>query len=241
MQATRMLITKGYYYSPGFFMRYWLNAIEKQFSMEQIQSHPNFKPHRELWIGAIIAASQTKINGMPYFVGLPPDEPPDAEVVRFTPIVTAKGNEGFNLDRIGVEIVRCNMDEGENIFSQILLKNKPAYSGMSVAVYAYGGKKATNLNSVQAAINALDKIYPHEIMLVAPVRSSTSIVFEPGTHAITQFYPKMGQDLVNVLDTKAFFLEHNIRTVTQRGVGRESKNLGFIELMPPTIHSKRVR
>jgi hypothetical protein len=148
------------------------------------------------------------------------------------------GKEGFNLDRIGIEIVRCNLDAGETIISQILLKNKPAYSGMSVAVYAYGGKTATDLNAVQAEINALDKIHPLQIMLVAPVQRSASIVYQPGTSAITNFFPTMGQDLVNVFDRQAFFKEPNVRTTTQRGFGRQSENLGFIELMPPEFTEK---
>lgn len=222
-------------------MQFWVNAVEKQYTKDQIVNHVKFKPYRELWVGAIVAASQTRINKVPHYVGLPPDEPPDAEVVRFVPVITSKGSEGTNLEKIGLEIVRCDLDAGETIFGQIQLKNKPAYAGMSVAVYVYGGDAMTDLNDVQRQVNALPKIYPHEIMLVAPVQRSASIVFDPGTFAITQFYPKMGQDLVNIFDTKAFFMQSNVMTVTGRGVSRKKTRQGDLELMPPDLSSGKAK
>lgn len=231
--------SKGYYFSPGFYMGYWENVIEKYFPKEVIYSHVKLKPHRELWVGAILAASQTKINKIPYFVGLPADEPPDAEIVRFVPTITAKGSEGTNINKIGIEIVRCDIDAGETILGQILLKNKPAYKGMSVAVYTYGGDSYIDLNAVQNEVNALKVIHPHEIMLIAPVKRSKEQEFPLGTFAVTQFYPNTGQDIVSAQDEEAFFKEPAIRTVMSRGITRESKHLGEIELMPPDIKIAR--
>lgn len=227
--------SKGYYFSPGYFMNYWTNCIEKYYSKEVITTHVKLKPHREIWIGAIIAASQTHINKTHYFVGLPGDEPPDAEVVRFSPTTTKSGKEGVNLDRIGVEIIRCDIDAGETVMQQILKKNRPAYAGMSIAVYTYGGEDYVDLNDIQAQIDNLEKIYPIEIMLVAPVKRSKSAILPPGTFAVTQFYPNKGQDLVNALDEEAFFIEPNILTVTGRGASRAHTPMGALELMPPEI------
>lgn len=230
----KIQVESGYYFSPGFYMNYWLNCIEKYYSSDVIKSHVKLKIHREVWTGAILAAWQTKVNGIKHYVGVPEREPPDVEVVRFIPTTGPKGGDGTNMQKVGFEITRCSMDEGETLIEQIKKKNKPAYSGMSLVVYVYGGI-ATDFNRLHEEVIGLGKIYPIEIIVAGPVIGTETTTFEPGTFGITKIYPQKGQDTVNLFDKQAFFMHSNVRAVTGRGVTRKLKDLGYIELMPPEI------
>ena len=215
-------------------MGYWANCIERYYSKEVITKHVRLKQHREVWIGAILGAWQTKLTGNKHYVGLPDREPPDVEIVRFVPAKRPSGKEGTGMEKMGFEVTRCSMDEGETMLEQIKKKNKPAYSGMNLVVYTYGGVE-TDFNKIQEEIDRIEKIYPMEILVAGPVIGTKAVTFQPGTYGITRLYPSKGQDLVNIQDKQAFFMHSNVRTVTGRGVTAEIKDLGYIELMPPEI------
>lgn len=231
-------VEKGYYFSPGFYMGYWVNCIEKYYSKEIIMKHVKLKQHREVWIGAILAAWQTKVNGTKHYVGLPEREPPDVEIVRFIPAKGPKGGDGTGMEKMGFEVTRCSVDEGETMLGQIKKKNKAAYTGMSLVVYTYGGEE-TDFNELRDGIDKLGKIYPMEIIVAGPVLGTPSIKFQPGTFGITRMYPNKGQDLVNIFDEEAFFLHPHVRAVTGRGVKTKLEDLGYIELMPPEIDTSK--
>lgn len=230
----------GYYFSPGFYMGYWKNCILANFPMDVIKSHNNLTKHREVWVGAILAASNTKDSGIQHFVGLPEDEPPDVDIIYDEPTKTASGKEGVNRKHLHVEITRCDLDAGETLLGQILNKNKPAYAGMILAVYVYG--KQTQ-NDYQAVLDALKKevrVYPTEIVCVEFVMAAGGgrILLMPGTYGISRLWPKPGSKVVNLSDNTAFFRRPTdvIGYATpRRGAGTEWQDLGSLTLLPPKI------
>lgn len=226
----------GYYFSPGFYKDFWINCIEKQFTEQTKLTNNKLKPYREVWIGAIFAALQTKITGIQHFVGLPPNEPPDIWVGRYVPVTTPKGRSGTNFDRMPIEITRCNLDAQETLFGQIKKKNKSAYSDTILLVYIYGAGKEVNFQEVADKIKLMGRVYPSEILVIGQVdKTSNGIVFPRGTFAQTKLYPDGGQDIVNTSDNSAFFRNPEVMTSLKRGVSRDLKELGRMMLVPPKI------
>jgi hypothetical protein len=234
-QVKEIELEPGYYFSPGFYKSFWESRIEKKFPRNTINKNVKFKKYREVWLGAIIAAAQTKITGQKHFVGLPNSEPPDVLVVRFSPITTKKGSEGTNIDGMPIEITRCSLDDGEDLYKQIALKNKPAYTDTILAVYLYGGTMPFDMNEVGRKIMAEKKIYPSEILVIGNVERTSSIILPKGTFAQVKLYPEKGEDLINLNDSEAFFNYPGIMTTTKRGVSRKLEPLGKLRLMPPNI------
>ena len=227
----------GVFFSPGFYMGYWENCIVKNFSANTIISDVRLKQHREVWIGAIIAATQT-LSGIQHFVGLPADEPPDVDVVKFPSTKTPLGREGTKIKRFHVEITRCNVDAGETILGQILKKNKPAYTGMSLVVYVYGDYQRIDFEPIHKALQEESVIYFDEINVLMLVGATGEINLLPSTYGFTRVYPSPGQTLVNMSDKVAFFREPDVVQGTGLGVATEWNDLGSYELLTPKLDKK---
>jgi len=240
MNPVKTQLKRGLYLSPGFYMHYWVNCIERNYSVDVIARHGKLKQHREVWIGAILAAWQTKVSGIKHFVGIPEREPPDVEIVRYERIVTPSGRVGTKMGKIGFELTRCSMDDGETIFEQILKKNKHANKNISLVIYTYGSNVETDFNALQKEIDSLSLIYPHEIIVAGPVLGTKKIKFPIGTFGITKLYPTKGQDTVSLNDLGSFFMSPNLKIPTGLGVSSQAKRLGQIELMPPIIKGKKI-
>lgn len=234
MDIKRVHLTTGFYFSPGYFLAYWRKYIAK-LPDNIIYKDVRLKQYREMFLGAHIAALQTKLTSMNHFVGLPADEPPDVNVVRFSPSLTKNGKEASNFDTIRIEVTRCDMEEGENALTQILNKNKPGYAGMTLAVHTSGNNKSANLEEVYKSLKEQDKIYPREILIFGPAVGTRYIRLLPGTYSVSKVWPDRSSDLVYQLDSKAFFKTPEVITTTGRGASREAKLLGFVELLPPKL------
>lgn len=218
----------GIYFSPGFYMAFWENAVIGKFDPKTIISHVKFKPYRELWVGAIIAASQSAASDFKHYVAIPDDEPPDVEVARLVPVVV-NGKNGNNLERLPIEITRCDFFSGETLIGQITKKNKPAWAGMKLAVYAYGDEEL-GPPQLQTVLDELLKtrVYLADILIVRYIAQAK-------TYEVTRVYPKPGQSYFDANDSKAFFRDPEVFRKNRRGLSTEWEHLGSLTLMPPTI------
>jgi len=224
----------GVFFSPAFYLAYWDNCILKNYSSDIILTNVKLKPHREVWIGAILAAAQTKVSGAQHFVGLPDNEPPDVDIVKYSAIKTTKGSRGTNMDRLHIEITRCSIDDGEDLYSQILKKNKPQYSNMILAVYLYGDQKPVDYEPVYKRLENI-KIYLDEILVLALVGLTKSTPIPTKTFSVAKVWPSRGETILTSRDEKAFFRHPEVTQITQRGVSTVWKDLGTYELLPPVI------
>ena len=219
-------------------MGYWKNTIIPNFSPQVIKTHDRLKKHREVWVGAILAAAETKESGKQHFVGLPESEPPDVDIIHFEDTETAHGVPGIERKHTNVEITRCNLDEGETLLGQILAKNEPAYSGMTLAVYVYGHQTQSNYQAVLNALRHETTVYPIEIVSVELAEMAGGIIMLPGTYGISRLWPKPGSKIVRLSDSNAFFRQPTDvigEASPRRGTGREWQELGSFMLLPPVV------
>lgn len=236
---TKSDLRLGVFFSPGFYMAFWNECILKRFSAVDILSRIEFKQHREMWLGAIMAASQTKGTGVQHFVGLPNDEPRDVDVVRMVDIKIPSGKMGTAIERLFIQITRCNLDAGETLLQQIKKKNKPAYKDIILAVYKYGYEPMSDFKAVHDALKKEKEIFPSEVLSIELAEIARSIVLPAGTYGLTRLYPKIGQHLVRLSDQEAFFRNPEVVQGTGLGVSTEWKDLGTFELLPPVLKKSR--
>jgi hypothetical protein len=218
----------GDYYSPGFYMAYWDNGIVKYLPAQAVLNDNRLKKYRELWIGSILAAAQSKSTDSQYYVGLPLDEPPDVELAMMSHTKTASGRVGLEMNLIPVEIVRCDVMSGETLAMQITLKNKPAYANYIVAIYIFGGNP-TDLATINDELKKV-KVYPVQITMVAQ-----AVETESGILLSDPSYPVRAQTIVSRNDPKAFFKGHNIIHKQGRGIQSEPNLLGRARLLLPKL------
>jgi hypothetical protein len=224
----------GDYYSPGFYMQYWDNGIVKHLPAKAVLGDNRLKKYRELWIGSILAAAQSKSRDDQYYVGLPPDEPPDIELAVLSNTKTASGRSGLEMNLVPVEIVRCDVQSGETLASQIALKNEPAYSNYIVAVYVHGGNP-TDLAIISDQLKKT-KVYPVQISMVAQaVETESGILLPDPSYLVETIYPKRAQTIVSRNDTKAFFSGYNIISKRGRGIQPKPEFLGRARLLLPKL------
>ena len=237
--TTSAKLVPGYYFSPGFYMTYWQNVILANFTLDIIKSHNNLTKHREMWVGAILAASNSKGSGIQHFVGLSEKEPPDVDIIYYKDITTPSGVSGYERKHIFNEITRCDLDFGETIINQILRKNTPANAGIVLAVYVYGNEKQTNYQAILETLKNENKVYPIEILCIEFVMfaGAGKILLLPGTYAISRLWPQPGSKVVNLSDKKAFFRSPNVigDATPRRGSGTKWQDLGSFTLLPPII------
>lgn len=235
MSHLKTELVPGIYFSPGFYQRFWQSSIIGQFDGKTVLSHVKLKPYREVWIGSILAASQTKITGNEHYVGLPPTEPPDVEIIARVPTKTPSGKPATNLNRMPVEITRSDLDQGETILGQIKRKNTDAYKGMVLVVYAYGGDNPTDFEAIRKELNTWN-VKPASILEIGSVhRSEHGIIIPNGTFSVTRLYPSKSQNLVNLSDQKAFHYKPEMIRQEKRGVNPDLYEMGLLELMPPKL------
>lgn len=237
---TETELVPGYYFSPGFYMGYWEHCILANFPPDVVKKNNKLTKHREVWIGAILAAADTKESGVQHFVGLPETEPPDVDIVYDESTTTSSGASGVDRKHISVEITRCDLDAGETLLGQILRKNTYAYSGMVLAVYVYGRIGKTDYQAILDALKKEKEVYPTEVVCVELVNAAAGgkILLLPNSYGISRLWPKPGAKLVNMSDKTAFFREPTdvIGYATpRRGIGTEWQDLGSFTLLPPKI------
>ena len=228
----------GFWVSPGFYMGYWKECILANFPLEIIKKHNGLTKYREMWVGAILAASDTKDSGTHHFVGLPGREPPDVDIIHYENTLTSTGKKGLKRKHTSVEITRCDLDSGETLLDQVLNKNKPAYTGMNLAVYVYGSPSQTDYQYVLNALKKEEQVYPTEIVCLEFVMNAGPILLLPGSYGISRLWPKPGSKLVNLSDANAFFRRPNdvvTDAIPRLRTGRDYQDLGTFELLTPKI------
>jgi len=231
---TELQLQSGYFFSPGFYLQYWQNQILPNFSNDDVAFGNKLKPHREVWIGAHLAALKTYLSGQKFLVGLPETDPPDVLVANFHTVKTASGKTGHNLNWFPVENTRCDAAAGEDLLGQILKKNKAAYENTILAVYLQGAEVVPDMHELSAALLALPKFYPHEVIVMVQLRDGANDGVSDGSFGFVQVYPTLDTAVIGRSDTTAFFQEPHVMVTTGRGVQAERKPLGTIRLMPPS-------
>lgn len=226
----------GVYFSPGFYMGYWENVILKQFDAETVLKHERLKQHREVWVGAILAAARTESTGLRHFVGLPDTDPPDVEIVGLEPI-EYKGKPSHNLPTVKVEIVRCDFGSNEEIINQINKKVEKGYENMTLCVYVYGGGKVDNLEELHQHLLSKELRVKEVVLVLSDVRMAGSSTQPSETYAVIGLYPARTQVIVSRNNSAAFFRGNpDILKKTGRGTGRDLTGMGNYMLLPPEIN-----
>lgn len=218
-------------------MAYWHGCVLKQFPIKTIETHTAMTKYRELFVGSILAAANTLASGgIEYYVGLPPDEPPDVDLMYMEP-VKVHGKDGVQRKHIYVELVRCNMEAGEDISTQVLKKNKPAYKDMVVAVFMEGPVSKIDYAAIEKVLNEQETIYPSEILLVMNADMAGPVLLPAGSFGLARIYPKPGSTIVNLNDNKAFFRTTDVvgDAMPRMGVSTDWQDLGPLTIAPPKL------
>lgn len=222
----------GQYFSPGFYQAYWLDHIQDKIPNYDSFSNQKLEQYQELWIGSIFAALYTKSTGDKYYVGLPERDPPDVWLVRLVD-TEFKGREATNMERMPVEITRCFLDEGENLYDQIMRKNKPAYDDKVLLVYLYGIGSEVNFEETVKRLASEERIYPIEIYVIAKVAKDGKKSLNKNTFLGMMVYPQHRQQTVELNDGQAFFSHPPILNHAGRGISRELKTGETFTVVPP--------
>ncbi len=225
------------YLSPGFYMGFWKACIENRFSPIQIKEHTKLQQHRELRVGAIVAAAITRQRRMQYFVGIPRSDPPDILLMHQKEI-TVNGKKGTEPEYIHLEVVRCNFDEGETILGQATIKNKPVYRNTTIAIDVTGTTNHISYKQAVIGLADLAKVYPAQFIAIEQIGVVGEAAYQPGVFRITQLYPSETVSHVRQIDEQAFFRTPTDvlgRATPARGVSTEWQDLGNFTLLPPTI------
>lgn len=239
---TESQLSTGVWFSPGFYQAYWKNSIQKSFTSKEILERNELKRHRELWIASIFAAAQS-LSGKQHFIGVPADEPPDVEVVFFTEIKTPKGTPATKVSRHSLEVVRCDTVAGEDLLSQIEIKNREPWAGLGLLIYEYGNNgKATDYESVYQALQKIEKVHLTSITVVTEIESTAARIMLPsGSFAVTQLYPTRGQTVLNINDSNAFFRHPEVTKKAGLGTGTEWEDLGNYKLLNPILKPRKTK
>jgi len=236
--VTEIYLESGYYFSPGYYRDFWINKIENVFPEEVKNKNVKLKPHREVWVGAIIAAGHTKLTGIKHYVGLPHDEPPDVNILKLRDEVMASGREGLYAEILKIEITRCSLADKEELIEQIRRKNKPAWKGMTLAIYLYGHGEAIDMVKLAAQVKGLPEVYLAEIMIVGKVEKMLDEDLPQGTFAQVFLYPEVAQTTFNVNDESLFFRWPEVLKLGSRGINTKMTPLGTYRILAPDIQTK---
>jgi hypothetical protein len=232
---TESQLKPGLFFSPGFYMGYWRNCIEANFTSDIVWSHGKLQKHREMYTGAIMAAAQTKATKIPHFVGLPDDEPSDVDIVKLTEITMPSGRKGTVIERLNVQLTECNYGRNESILEQLKKKNKSTYQDIIVAIQVINRIEDSDFAGDFASIQTLDKVYPSEVLTVELVDIANNVRQPVGSFGLTRIYPKEGASLINRDDQEAFFFEPAVFTKSNKAVSIEWEDKGSFTLLTPQL------
>jgi hypothetical protein len=224
-------LKQGLLISPGYYADFWQKEIQSKFSYDTIMSAP-FKPYREMWVGTPLAAFYNKYFPGQYYLECPASDPPDVYIVKLYDTISKTGRSGHGYERLFVEIVRCNLDAGEDLYRQISLKNTPAYKDMSVAVYIFGQGAKVNFAEIHQKLNSIN-MYPSEVKIVGIATATESILLPHNPFVITNVYPELTSHMINPIDRNAFFYYPAVLTFGQRAFTKELRDNGKFHLLPP--------
>lgn len=230
-------LKKDYFLAPGYYMNFWKESVLPNFTVKQVAFHHNLKEHREMWIGAHLAALKTKLSGVQHLVALPDSDPPDVVIGAFKQIKTPKGRRAYNLDWYPVENTRCDMSAGETLEGQIEKKNKYANGNLILTVYLQGAEVVPDLKKLHLSLVAKEKFYPHEVIIMVQLKGDENGL-PSESFGFVQVYPNYDTIVLQRNDKGAYFDEPNIMKVTGRGVQESIERVGVITLVPPQIKQR---
>lgn len=217
--------------APGLYMRYW-DAIVEKHNGKFLHSN-KLKQYVEVRNGAILAALWTKTTGQKHFVSFPSNEPADVEIYTLEPI-RYKGKDSFNLVKVPVQLTRCSLVDGESIYEQVVKKNKPALENTTLVVHASANDgDSIDLALVAGQIQAIDKIYPKEIAVIAPLLGAdNNQTFGQALLSNTDSEQQVRTSKVN-LSEKEYFFEHPPVMHSAKGTSRAVLEVGEFRLLLP--------
>jgi hypothetical protein len=236
-EGMRTEMVPDIYLSPGFYMGFWEASIEALFTPQQIKDHVKLQQHRELRVGAIVAAGITRQSRVHHFIGIPESDPPDI-LIMWHEEVTVKDKKGTEPRYIHLEVVRCDFDSGETLIDQALIKNKHNYQKMTVAIDVTGTRRPDDYKIAAETLNALETVYPVQFIAVEQVGVIGELNYLPGVFRITQLYPSQSTARVWRADEEAFFRAPTDvigKGTPSRGISTEWQELGKFVLLPPTL------
>lgn len=232
MKVTETHLVPGIYISPGFYFDYWTKYLLTNFDETVLTKSNKYKPYREVLVGSVFAAAQTKLTGVHHFTGIPSRQPPDVEIVHIEENVLRKGISGNAFYTMEVEITRCDGDNGEQLMTHILNKNKPGNKNLVLLVEAYGKDTLRNLKGAHTSLQS-EGIYPSDIYIISHLTKSGPLVRNPGSYLIASLYPEFSITEVNVNDSNAFFSYPEFIKKHKRNTSNETFDLGRYRLLPP--------
>lgn len=218
--------------APGLYMKYW-EYIVSEYGEDHLEIN-KLKTYREVRNGAILAALWTKTTGKKHFVSFPREEPADVEIFSLVS-KNFNGKPSYQLCRVPVQLTRCLLSSGEAILGQIIKKNKTSLENTTLVVHMIGEDNITiNLSEVIKQVHKIKKIYPREIVILAPINDSGSV---KQTFAQQLLYSSDDDRLrsivkVNLDETDAFFTEPQIMR-SKRGTGQAIEIAGKVRLKLP--------
>jgi hypothetical protein len=238
MQRTVVPLQPGYYFAPGFYMDYWINGILKNIPHYEVLSNGRLQKHREMLVGAIIAAANS-IAGpkLKTFAGLSETTHPDLDLAYFEEATLENGVKGNIRKHIYVEVTRCNLDAGEDLLTQILKKNTATNTENAVAVHVFGKKASPDIKKVYQALQSEKIIYPKQIIAVGSVAKAGSIYLPDNSFGISMLWPSPGSSIINLSDKAAFFRDPDVMPQPlKRATGFKEQNLGGFTLLLPELN-----
>jgi len=230
-------LQSDYFFSPGFYMDYWQSSIMSNFKPETVAFNGKLKQHREVWVGANLAAMKTLLSGEQFFVALPDSDPPDVLIGTFSKVKVPSGKTGHNLNWYPVEITRCDFASNETLNNQIANKNKAAYKDTVLTVYLQGAEKVPDFEALHKELVAMKEVWPHEIIVMVELQEIKNKI-PKGSFRFAQVYPNFDNATLMRDDKKAYFTDPNMMQVTGRGVQSVRVRVKTVRLMPPEIKEK---
>ncbi len=218
--------------APGIYMRYWEDIVSG-YGIDSLEIN-KLKAYREVRNGAILAALWTKATGEKHFVSFPHEEPADVEIYSLVS-KDFNGKPSYDICRVPVQLTRCLLSRGETILGQIVKKNKPSLENTTLVVHIIGENNIViNLSDIIKRIHKIEKIYPREIAILAPIHDTSSV---KQTFAQQLIYSRDDDRFrssirVNLDETDAFFAEPPIMR-NKRGTGQTIKIAGKVILKLP--------
>jgi hypothetical protein len=217
--------------APGLYMKYW-QAIVAKYGADYLETN-KLKSYREVRNGAILAALWTKVTGEKHFVSFPHDEPADVEIYSLS-TKDFKGIPSYQLQRIPVQLTRCSLSYKETVAGQVRKKNKESLKDTTLVVHMIGEDNVTiNLNEIVTEVRQIEKIYPREIVLLAPVDDAATNEQSFAQLLIySQDDDQVRSSKVHLGETDAFFSDPSVMR-SQRGTGQAIDIAGEFSLMIP--------
>ncbi len=202
---------------------WWENKLIHKIGRKALQKQSKFQKVREARIAAIIALVLYKIRGMPAYIQIPKEDPPDAYILQES--IDVKGQADIST----VEITTYYNDQTETLLKQLkrtkIPENYQAYSEEYILAVEIGVRNPP----INIDYNQL-KDYANEINLKFPIWTLRDISHSGDTIAeVVIVNPEINKLEINVGEMAFLFKKLEIPDVLSIKQG-SSKNAGKKEI-----------